>query len=48
MEKNIKNKKLLYDINREAQQNHHRYYQTKLINMNILQVKKFYFLIKVK
>ena len=48
MEKNIKNKKLLYDINREAQQNYHCYYQAKLINMNILQVRKYYFLIKVK
>ena len=34
----IKNKKLQYGINREAEKYQH-YVQVKLINMNILQVK---------
>ena len=37
----IKYEKLQYDINKEASN-----YQEKLINMNILQVNKYYFLIK--
>ena len=32
----------------EKQQKHHHYVQVKLINMNILQVKKYYHLIKVE
>ena len=43
----VKDGKLQYDINREAAKISD-YYQVKLINMNILQVKKFYHLIKVK
>ena len=37
----ITDEKLQYDINREA-----AYHLEKLINMNILQVKKYYLLIK--
>ena len=32
----------------EKQQNYQFYHQVKLINMNILQVKKYYLLIKSK
>ena len=39
--------KLQYDINREARKYLH-YHQVKLINMNILQVKKYYHPIKVE
>ena len=41
----IKHGKLQYDINRGASKDQY-YYQVKLINMNILQVKKYYLLIK--
>ena len=37
----IENEKLEYDINREAQK-YQLYCLEKLINMNILQVKKYY------
>ena len=37
--------KLLYDI-KEKQQKHQNYHLEKLINMNFLQVKKYYLLIK--
>ena len=43
----IKNENLQYDINREAAKYQH-YHQVKLINMNILQAKKYCHLIKVK
>ena len=43
----IRDKKLQYDINREAAKYQH-YHQVKLINMNFLQVKKYYHLIKVE
>ena len=41
----IRDEKLQYDINREATKNQ-LYYLEKLINMNILQVKIYYLLIK--
>ena len=40
-------KKKQYDINREAAKNQH-YRQVKLINRNILQLKKYYFLVRIK
>ena len=43
----IRDEKLQYDIIREAAKYQH-YYLEKLINMNILQVKKPYRLIKCK
>ena len=43
----IKNENLQYDINREAAKYQH-YHQVELINMNILQAKKYCHLIKVK
>ena len=43
----VKDKKLQYDINREAAEYEH-YHLEKLINMNILQVKECYFLIEDK
>ena len=43
----IRDEKLQYSINREVDKYQH-YYQAKLINMNTLQVKKFYFLIRVE
>ena len=43
----IKDEKLQYDINREFPK-HQPYHQAKLMNMNILQVKKYYLLIKNK
>ena len=43
----IRDKKLQYDINREAAKNQHHDLE-KLINVNILQVKKCCFLIKDK
>ena len=43
----IKDEKLQYDIYREAAKYQH-YCQVNLINMNILQVKKCYHLIKVE
>ena len=39
--------KLQYDINKKQQKYQHCY-RGKLINMNILQVKKYYFSINVK
>ena len=36
----IKDEKLQYDINREAEK-YQPYHQAKLISMNILQVKKY-------
>ena len=44
----IRDEKLQYDTNREAADisKHQHYHQVKLINMNILQVKKYYLLIK--
>ena len=41
----ISDEKLRYDINREAA-NYQHYYLQKLINMNILQMKKYCLLIK--
>ena len=43
----IKDEKLQYDINREVKK-HQRLCQVKLINMNILQEKKYYHLTKVE
>ena len=43
----IKDEKLQYDIHREAAKIS-ALLQVKLINMNILQVKKYYHLIKVE
>ena len=43
----MKDEKLQYDINREAAEIS-SYHQAKLINMNILQVKTYYLLIKNK
>ena len=43
----IRDEKLQYDINKELQKHRH-YDHVKLINMNILQVKKYYLLIKVE
>ena len=43
----IKDEKLQYDIHREAAKIS-GLLQVKLINMNILQVKKYYHLIKVE
>ena len=43
----IRDEKIQYDINREAAKNQHCH-QKKLINMNFLQVKKYYHLIKVE
>ena len=42
----IRNEKLQYDINSQAAKYQH-YHQEKLINMNILQVKKYYLVIKI-
>ena len=46
----IRYEKLQYDINREAAKmlKYQPYYQKNLISMNILQVKKYYYLIKNK
>ena len=41
----IIDKKLQYDINREVAKDQH-YHQIKLINTNMLQVKKYYLLIR--
>ena len=41
----VRDEKMQYDINR---QKYWYYYHLKLINLNILQVKKYYLLIKVK
>ena len=43
----FKDEKLQYDINREEAKKQH-YRQVKLRNMNILQVKKYQYLIKFK
>ena len=43
----IRDKKLQYDINREAAKDR-LYRQAKFINMNILLVKKYYHLINSK
>ena len=43
----VKDEKLQYYIDREAAKYQH-YHLEKLINMNILQVKKYYHLIKVE
>ena len=43
----IRDKKLQYDINRGAAKNQ-PYHLKKVINTNILQVKKYYLLIKDK
>ena len=40
----IRDEKLRYDINREGEK-HELYHMEKLINMNILQVKKYHLLI---
>ena len=47
IEDNISDEKIQYDVNREYQK-YQRYQQLKLINMNILQVKKKYLLTKDK
>ena len=44
---NIRDEKLQYDNNREAAKYQH-YHLKKLINMNILQLKKYCLLIKGK
>ena len=45
----IKDEKLQYHINRKAGKTGYEHYrQVILINMNILQVKKYYLLIKVE
>ena len=44
-EDKIRDEKLQYDIKRKQQKYEH-YHLEKLINMNILQVKKYYHLIK--
>ena len=41
----IRNEKLHYDVNRKVAKYHH-YHKVKLINMNTLQVKKYYVLLK--
>ena len=41
----IRDEKLQYDINREAEK-YQNYHLEKLININILPVKKYYILIK--
>ena len=43
----IRGKKLQYDITEKLQKYQH-YHLEKLTNVNILQVKKYYFLIKVE
>ena len=43
----IRDKKKQYDIHREAANNQH-YHQVKLINRNILQLKKYYFQVRIK
>ena len=43
----IKDEKLQYNINREAAK-YRPYHKAKLISLNILQVKKYYLLIKNK
>ena len=43
----LRDEKLQYDIDREKEKYQH-YYQVKLINTNILLVKKYYLLNKVK
>ena len=40
--------KLQYDIYREATKIYQHYHLEKLVSMNILKVKKYYFLIKVR
>ena len=45
-EDKIRGEKLQYDINREAAKT--SALSSKMINMNILQVKKYYLLIKVE
>ena len=47
IEDNNSDEKIQYDVNREDQK-YQRYQQLKLINMNILQVKKKYLLTKDK
>ena len=47
IENKISDEKLQCDINKE-QQKYLDYHQVKLVNMNILQVKKYYFIIKIK
>ena len=44
----IRDEKLQYDINRKAAKISAYYHLKKLINMNILQMKKYYLLIKVE
>ena len=44
----VRNEKLQYNINREEQQNYQHYHPEKLVNANILQVKKYCHLIKVE
>ena len=43
----IKEEKLQYDINRKVE-NYQHYRSEKLININFLQVKKYYHLIKAE
>ena len=40
----IRDEKLQYDINREAAKQYQHYHEEELINMNILQVKKYFLL----
>ena len=44
----IRDEKLQYDINIEAANKYPHYHMEKFINMNILQVKKYFLLIKEK
>ena len=44
----IRDKKNCNTISREKQQKYQHYHLEKLINMNILQIKKCYLLIKIK
>ena len=44
----VRDEKLQYDFNREKQQKYQHYHQVKLINMNILQVNKYYLIIEDK
>ena len=43
----IRDEKLQYNINRKATKMSH-YHQVKLVKINILQVKKYYLLIKLE
>ena len=44
----VRDKKLQYDINREAAKKNQHYHLEKFTNVNILQAKKYQSLIKVE